>query len=84
MTNTTARLIRNARNLNKSAFATAMALDLVAPRAGRRWVAMCCWCLDKVDPIARRTFAARLGTGADFCGSCSYTGPDTLVVSVPR
>jgi hypothetical protein len=75
-TATETRLIENANRLGKDALHASVALELVT---GRAWRALCCWCLDKVDPQGERE-AVRLHVGGD-CPCCPYSGRDTLLVA---
>lgn len=89
MSNATAaaRIVANARNLRKDALHTSVALDLVAPVAGRRWLPMCCLCVDAAE-VATGTeieaYRLNLDDGRDTgcCASCERGGRDTLVASV--
>ncbi len=80
------RSIAIARRRGIDALHTAVALDIVAPIAGRAWYPICCWCLDRVAYDLPDTHVHRLAmtTGADAggCGQCPYSGPDTLVASL--
>lgn len=79
-----ARIVSNARRLGHSAFVASVALDLVAPIAGRSWHALCCWCAMDADPTESAP-AHRISTTAASAGGCSrcpYTGCDTLVIAL--
>ena len=71
------RIAANAVRFGSDAFHAAVALDLVVPLAGRRWHALCIWCLERYDvPVE---YMHRVG---GWCTSCAYNGPDVLVTSV--
>ena len=83
---TAARVLSNARRMAKNAFHCAAALDIVAPVAGRTWTAMCCGCACALDPHDEwpSYYVTHDPTATwNWCATCSYSGPDTLVVSVP-
>lgn len=79
-------LIHNARRMGHDALHTSIALDLVAPVEGRTWTALCCWCLDRIDPGApsRRLALTPHATFPGGCSRCSYAGADTLCAAIPK
>lgn len=81
-------IIGNARRLGIDAFHAAAALDLMAPIAGRMWIPLCCGCLDATEPALADALVHRIAMtirhSAGGCARCSYSGCDTLVVSVAR
>jgi hypothetical protein len=83
---TASRVLANARRMGTDAFHAAAALDIVAPVAGRTWTAMCCGCACALDPHDEwpSYYVTHERTAAwNWCATCAYSGPDTLVVSVP-
>lgn len=78
------RIAENTRRMHKDALVGAVALEIVAPLAGRRWTAMCCSCLERVQHDLEDAYIRRVsyGPSAGPCVHCPYVGPDTLVVSL--
>lgn len=80
------RVIGNARRLGIDAFHTAFALDLVAPVEGREWVPLCSSCVERIEHTLADEHVYRLALetrhSAGGCARCSYSGCDTLVVSL--
>ncbi len=80
------RYVASGRRFAKDALVVAVALNVMAPIAGRTWTAVCCWCLDRLahdlpDTHVHR-IARALGGDAGGCMRCMYSGCDTLVASL--
>lgn len=80
-------VVANCRRFAKSALVASVALDIVAPVAGRSWTAVCCSCLDRVEHDVPDEHVYRLGTlrwhgFPGGCMLCPYSGCDTLVAAM--
>lgn len=79
MSHAVQRLIDNANRLGRDPIHTSVAIEVVT---GEPWTALCCWCIERVDPAGARQ-AVRLRVGGD-CMGCAYIGRDTLLVGLAR
>jgi len=75
------------RRFAKDALTASVALDIVAPVAGRTWTAICCSCLDREEHDIADEYVHRLAsrlwmTFPGGCMRCAYFGCDTLVVAI--
>lgn len=81
------RIIHNARRMAKDALHTAVALEIVAPIAGREWYPICCGCVEaKFSDVPNELMhyvATSSRSDAGPCATCNYAGCDTIVVSIP-
>lgn len=82
------QVVAAARRRAHEALSVAVALDLVAPVAGRVWHPVCCWCVDALEVHAELEIPAyriNLDTSHDTgpCSMCPASGRDTLVASIP-
>ena len=76
------RLVGNARRLGHSAHAAALALDLVAPVTGRRWVSVCVWCFERLERAHALPDSPSARVSGD-CFCCPVSGRDVLVAALP-
>lgn len=84
-----ARIRANSVHFGHSALVAAVALDLTAPIAGRRWIPLCWRCLDGdrfrcevPDELVVRV-SHRTDGDAGHCAGCElHNGPDVFAVSV--
>jgi hypothetical protein len=78
-----AKMPERAYNKNMLAVYTALtyaaAMEILAPRAGKRWCSVCVWYLHRLDP----TESAPARRAGGDCLSCPYTGRDVFVALLP-
>ena len=82
-----ADVVGHCRRLAKSALIASVALDVVAPIAGRTWTAICCSCLDRLEHDIADEYVHRLASRSWMsfpggCMLCPYYGCDTLVAAI--
>lgn len=75
------------RRFAKSALTVSVALDIVAPLAGRTWTAICCSCLERIEHDIADEYVHRLACRSWMsfpggCMLCPYYGCDTLVAAI--
>jgi hypothetical protein len=76
------RLAGNARRLGIDAFHASLGLEIGASLPGRVWVAICCYCLELVDPHDTCP-VFRLELAHSWCPRCPRNGADVLVAAIP-